>query len=91
MRHKFTGVCRFCKCTSSEDESNACNVVGGKCHWFDFARSVCSAEPCLRAWSREREEIKAARKERDRKRTPAEIHQMIMDRKRGRKSKAGAA
>jgi hypothetical protein len=55
--------------------------VGGKCHWFDFERTVCSAMPCVRAFSVEREKFKAARKEKERKRTPAEIHALISGRK----------
>jgi len=91
-RPKFTGYCRFCGCTSSEDEANACNTTGGKCHWFDYERTVCSAEPCIRAFGNERAKFKAERAEKDRKRTPAEIHALIMqERKDRRKKKAGAA
>lgn len=91
-RAKFTGVCRFCGCSSSEDEANACNTAGGKCHWFDFERTVCSAEPCVREFGRERAKFKAERKERDRKRTPGQVHAMILQERRDRrKKKAGAA
>ena len=79
-RPKFTGVCRFCGCSSAQDESRACNTVGGKCHWFDFERTVCSSEPCVRKWGAERRAIKAERKARERKKTPAEIHALICGR-----------
>ena len=73
-RAKFTGKCRYCGCSSSEDETRACNRVDGKCHWFDFERTVCSSEACIRAWSQDRAKFKALRKAQGPKKTPAENH-----------------
>ncbi len=87
-RPPFTGKCRFCGCGSSEDEASACNTVGGKCHWFDFERTVCSAERCVRAFGQERAKLKA---ERNRKRTPAEIHALMMEERKSRRRKSAKA
>ena len=79
-RAKYTGVCRFCGCSASEDESKACKTpTGDPCHWYDYERTVCTGVACIRAFGTERAKFKA---ERDRKRTPAEIHALICKRKR---------
>lgn len=96
-RAKFTGVCRFCGCSSAEDEARACTTpTGDPCHWFDFERTVCSNPPCTRRFEAERAQFKADRAVRDRKRTPAEIHRLKLQeardrRKQARLRKAGAA
>jgi len=92
-RPKFTGICRFCKCSASEDESRACTTpTGDPCHWFDFERTTCSSPACVRAWENERAKFKAERAEESRKKTPAEIHALIREeRKARRRKKAGAA
>jgi hypothetical protein len=89
---QFTGRCRFCGCAAGEDEAQACNTASGKCVWFDKQRTVCSGEPCVRRFGQERATVRAEFKAKNRKRTPAEIHQLIREeRKQRRKRKAGAA
>lgn len=92
-RPKFTGVCRFCGCGAAEDESKACTTpTGDPCHWHDYQRTTCSNPPCVRAWETWYKNFKDERKEKNRKRTPAEIHALILqERKDRRKKKSGAA
>lgn len=77
-----SGVCRFCRCT----ESNPCSTppCGEPCAWVDANRTVCSNPSCLRAWGDLKRRADFERKRRLRKRTPAEIHELIMRKKRGR-------
>jgi len=75
------GVCRFCHCT----ESNACTLPNGDpCSWFDLNRTVCNSPACITAYHALIARQKFAQKQATRKRTPAEIHELI--RRRGRKS-----
>ncbi|MGC1781242.1 MAG: hypothetical protein WA708_01850 [Acidobacteriaceae bacterium] len=88
-RPAFTGVCRFCGCGASEDESHACTTpTGDLCHWHDFERTVCSNPPCIVAFDRERAQFKADRDRRNKKKTPAEIHALIRRGTHRRPSKA---
>ncbi len=76
------GVCRFCACT----EETPCSTppCGEPCAWADRGRTVCSAPRCLAAWARAKRMAEAERGRLNRKKTPAEIHELIMRRKRGR-------
>lgn len=73
------GVCRFCKV--KEDQ-----VDGDKLSWHCTDRTCCSNYACVRQhWA----EIDRAKRIRtttaNRKRTPAEIHQLILDEKRAKR------
>jgi len=81
------GVCRFCHCT----ESNACTLpTGDPCSWFDCERTVCSNPACITAFQALQARQQFLHRQATRKKTPAEIHELI--RRRGRKArKHGAA
>lgn len=77
------GQCRFCHCT----ESNACSTppCGEPCAWVDRNRTVCSNPSCLRAWGELKRRLEYEARKRNRKKTPAEIHALIVGKqKRGR-------
>ena len=79
---KYTGTCRMCGCS----EKVPCTLpTGDQCSWYSFDRTVCSSPSCITAFGRERAKKKAEAAERDRKKTPAEIHALIC----GRGKKAG--
>lgn len=80
------GVCRFCSIT--EDQ-----IDGDKHCWLGPSRTVCNGPPCVRAHYAERDRAELAKKKANRKRTPAEIHQLMIEerrerRRRGRKGRA---
>jgi hypothetical protein len=73
------GRCRFCGIT--EDQ-----IDGDRHRWLGDSRTVCAKPACIRAHYAEADRRKFEDRQRNRKRTPAEIHELI--RGRGRKPKA---
>jgi len=81
------GVCRFCHCT----ERNACTLANGDpCSWIDRGRTVCNSPACITAYRALLSRASFEREKATRKRTPAEIHDLIRNRGR-RPRKRGAA
>jgi hypothetical protein len=69
MTMSAPGTCRHCKCT----EDNACRLSeGDNCCWINRDRNVCSRPACIKA-----EEARLARIPKPRKRTTADIHELI--------------
>jgi hypothetical protein len=63
------GMCRHCGCT----EDSPCRLSeGDTCCWFNRERTVCSSPACIKA-----EEARVARIPKPRKRTPADINELI--------------
>lgn len=76
------GRCRFCGCT----EDNTCRLPNSEpCGWLVRTQDVCNAPRCIRAWQAEQASKAAAEKLRTRRRTPAEIHQLILEERRARR------
>ena len=72
------GQCRFCHCT----EADPCRIPGGDtCAWYIASRDVCTAPGCITAYHAQQNRL-AAQTSRTRKRTPAQIHALIMEEKR---------
>lgn len=85
MKPKPTpGVCRFCSCT----ESTPCSTppCGEPCAWTNRARTVCSAPKCQAALADEKRKAEYEARQRNRKRTPAEIHDLIRRKRHGRRA-----
>jgi hypothetical protein len=80
--NRIPGICRYCRCT----EATPCSTppCGEPCTWANRNRDVCSNPQCLLRWARDRRAAEAAYREKTRKRTPAEIHELI--RSKGRRS-----
>lgn len=78
------GICRFCKCT----EESPCGVppCGEPCAWANRERDVCTNPTCLIRWADERRAQEARSRAAKRKRTPAEIHELILRKKRGNRA-----
>lgn len=47
-----SGICRYCLCT----DERACP---DGCSWHDKAHTVCSSAPCVAAWEKYQETLKA--------------------------------
>lgn len=84
------GRCRFCRCT----ETDPCRIPGGDtCAWYVATRDVCTAPGCITAYHAE------LRRKHTKKRTPGQIHALMMEEKRAkqrayrarRKQQRGAA
>jgi hypothetical protein len=75
------GKCRFCGIT--EDR-----IDGDRRCWLGESRTVCNAPACIRAHYAERDRQKYTDRQRSRKRTPGEIHELI---KKERREKRKAA
>jgi hypothetical protein len=68
------GRCRFCGIT--EDQ-----IDGDRHRWLGDSRTVCAKPACIRAHYAEADRRKFEDRQRKRKRTPAEIHELIRGRK----------
>lgn len=81
MNQPISGVCRFCHCT----EATPCSTppCGEPCAWANRSRTVCTAPNCMRAWGELKQRAELQRRLANRKRTPAQIHDLIMRKKRG--------
>jgi hypothetical protein len=75
------GVCRFCGI--AEDQ-----VDGDKRRWLGESRTVCDAPACIRAHYAEIDRRKYVDRQKSRKRSPGEIHELI---KKERREKRKAA
>jgi hypothetical protein len=80
------GICRFCRIT--EDQ-----IDGDKRSWLGPSRTVCNNPSCVRAHYADRDRVEVAAKKSRRKRTSAEIHQLMIEerRERRRRSRKGRA
>lgn len=81
----YTGRCRQCGCS----EDSLCTLPNGEpCSWYDAERTVCTAPACILALGREQGRMQAARDRRNKKKTPAEIHALILRKRRGKRGAA---
>jgi hypothetical protein len=81
-----TGRCRFCRCT----EDNPCRVPGGDtCAWYLKTRDVCTAPACITAYHAQQARL-VAQTSRTKKRTPGQIHALMLEEKRARRRAARA-
>ncbi len=78
MEAPTSGVCRFCGITDAQ-------VDGDKRSWLGASRTVCSAPACIRAHYAERDRAQAEANKARHKRTPAEIHQLMIQERRERR------
>lgn len=70
-------ACRFCRCT----ESDPCRIPGGDfCSWYVATRDVCTSPGCIIAYHAELRRKAAVRS--PKKRTPGQIHALMMEEKR---------
>jgi hypothetical protein len=75
------GVCCFCHCT----EDDPCRIPGGDfCSWYLASRDVCTAPGCITAYHA-KQNLLAAQTSRVKKRTPGQIHALMMEEKRTRR------
>jgi hypothetical protein len=76
------GTCRFCHCT----EADPCRIPGGDtCAWMDGTRTVCTAPACQNAYWAESRRKSSDAAAMFRKRSPAEIHELIKQEKRAKR------
>lgn len=82
------GTCRFCGCT----EDRACRLPTGEpCSWFDRMRTICNNPACIcQYFQAESRAAVEAFKSRPKKRTPADIHLLMLAEKRARRRAARA-
>lgn len=72
MAPVVAGTCRHCGCT----EDRACRLsTGDSCCWVDQTCTVCSNPACMRAEAARKQGAKDAR---PRRRSSADIHQLIL-------------
>ena len=62
---------------------------GDTCGWLTAERTVCTALPCLTEWAKHLRELERRRREKNRKRSPAEVHQIIIEERRARRRRSG--
>ena len=75
------GVCRFCGITDEQ-------IDGDRVRWLGESRTVCSKPACIRAHYAAVDRRKSEHRQRTRKLSPAEIHALILKkRKRSRQGR----
>ena len=76
------GICKFCGVTDAQ-------IDGDKLSWFTPERDVCSKFDCRnRHFAAERERKAAAKRARPRRRTPADIHALIIQERAAKRKRA---
>jgi hypothetical protein len=80
------GKCHFCGC-----HGDSCKLATGgddRCTWLGVSRTVCTNPMCIRAHYADRDRVEVAAKKARRKRTPAEIHQLMIEERRERRHRS---